>query len=595
MAFDAAELTRDARESGLRRASGSSIDAAELPRDARELDLGPESVFRVPVTSPRDLSRRDVLAGFLGVPVALAACRTRGGLPPGELVHRAEILGHRVRDGVRVAVESATRERVPVVIVGAGVAGLSAAWRLARAGFDRFAVIDLEDAPGGTAMSGAGPTGAYPWGAHYVTVPMQTHRAMVRLLDEMHVLEGRDPDGEPIVAEQFLCREPSERVFADGAWHEGLYLRDGASPDDLAQLARFQREMERWAAWRDGRGRRAFAIPTAHASDDAEVTALDRLSMRAWMDAHGFTSRRLRWLVDYACRDDFGSTPDDTSAWAGVFYFASRIEREGAEAQAVITWPEGNGRLVAHLHAAVRDCVRLGLAAVDIAPVVRDGGAGVDVAVLARDGSTRVLEADQVIFAGPRFVLPHVVRPYRAAPPQYVTEFVYGAWMVANVSLVHRPRSVGFAPAWDNVFYDSPSLGYVTNTHQQLRDHGPTTLTYYYPLCDHDPRVARRRLLSAGRDEWADVALSDLARAHPEIRSLATRLDVVRWGHAMVRPRPGFVWNPARIAASAPDRGIHFAHTDLSGLALFEEAFDHGIRAAEEVLAARRVTSESFR
>jgi hypothetical protein len=32
---------------------------------------------------------------------------------------------------------------------------------------------------------------------------------------------------------------------------------------------------------------------------------------------------------------------------------------------------------------------------------------------------------------------------------------------------------------------------------------------------------------------------------------------------------------------------VHFAHTDLSGLALFEEAFWHGRRAAAEILVAQ--------
>jgi hypothetical protein len=55
----------------------------------------------------------------------------------------------------------------------------------------------------------------------------------------------------------------------------------------------------------------------------------------------------------------------------------------------------------------------------------------------------------------------------------------------------------------------------------------------------------------------------------------------------MIRPRPGFARSNARREAAAPFRGIHFAHTDLSGVALFEEAFYHGIRAAEEVLDSR--------
>jgi hypothetical protein len=72
--------------------------------------------------------------------------------------------------------------------------------------------------------------------------------------------------------------------------------------------------------------------------------------------------------------------------------------------------------------------------------------------------------------------------------------------------------------------------------------------------------------------------------AHPDLRPLGQRLDIMRWGHAMVRPRPGFIWGTARRRAAEPLRGIHFAHCDLSGLALFEEAFHHGLRAAEEVL-----------
>jgi hypothetical protein len=51
----------------------------------------------------------------------------------------------------------------------------------------------------------------------------------------------------------------------------------------------------------------------------------------------------------------------------------------------------------------------------------------------------------------------------------------------------------------------------------------------------------------------------------------------------MIRPRPGFIWSGARSQAMKPYRNIHFAHSDLSGIALFEEAFYHGLRAADEV------------
>jgi hypothetical protein len=160
--------------------------------------------------------------------------------------------------------------------------------------------------------------------------------------------------------------------------------------------------------------------------------------------------------------------------------------------------------------------------------------------------------------------------------------------MVANLFLKDRPRSLGFPLAWDNVLYESESLGYVTATHQRGLDRGPTIFTYYYPLTDPNPREARARLLETDWRGWADVTLTDLNRAHADIRSQVERLDVMRWGHAMIRPRPGFVWGGARTKAMQPFRGIHFANTDLSGMPLFEEAFHHGMRAADEVLKLHR-------
>jgi hypothetical protein len=159
--------------------------------------------------------------------------------------------------------------------------------------------------------------------------------------------------------------------------------------------------------------------------------------------------------------------------------------------------------------------------------------------------------------------------------------------MVANLHLRDRPAEAGVPLAWDNVLHDSPSLGYVVATHQADLDHGPTIFTYYYPMTNQDAAAGRRQMESLDWREWAELALSDLERPHPDIRGLVQRLDVMRWGHAMIRPRPGFLWGKDRRTAAQPHRGVHFAHSDLSGLALFEEAFDQGVRAAEAVMRQR--------
>ena len=532
------------------------------------------------------MNRRDILAAFLGVPFALAACR-RSDVPPlpeGEIVGASDVFGHRLRDEPPIEVPQDAWSNIPFVIVGGGVAGLTAAWRISKQKFFDFVLLELEGAPGGTSRSGSNRSISFPWGAHYIPTPMKENFQLISLLRHMGVVEGENENGEPIIGEQFLCRDPEERVFYKGRWYEGLYLHAGESEEDKQQYQKFNAEVNKWISWRDASGRRAFTIPISACSDDAEVTALDRISIGEWMNQRGFTSPRLRWWVEYACRDDYGMTLDQTSAWAGLFYFCSRVATPGVESQSLITWPEGNGHLVQYLFEQVKEKVQLDRAAVEVIPLED----GVDVVTLDREGrNPRGFHAKRVIFAAPQFMARYVIRPYRNNPPPHISEFQFGAWMVANLTLKDRPKpgsARDFPLAWDNVLYESPSLGYVVATHQRGIDRGPTVLTYYYPLVNQDPRVARARLLETDWRGWAEITLSDLSRAHPDIRGLVERLDVMRWGHAMIRPRTGFMWGEARRKGRQVIRGIHFAHSELSGVALFEEAFEMGLRAADEVL-----------
>jgi len=107
--------------------------------------------------------------------------------------------------------------------------------------------------------------------------------------------------------------------------------------------------------------------------------------------------------------------------------------------------------------------------------------------------------------------------------------------------------------------------------------------TWYYPFSDADPHAVRKKLAGAGHAEWAETIVTDLERAHPDARSKIEHIDVAFWGHGMIRPRVGAACGAERLARLTPRGAVHFAHTDLSGIALFEEAFDHGLRAAREI------------
>jgi hypothetical protein len=206
----------------------------------------------------------------------------------------------------------------------------------------------------------------------------------------------------------------------------------------------------------------------------------------------------------------------------------------------------------------------------------------------------RSRRARQVIVATPRFVAARLVPALADAP--WLSRFTTSAWVVCNVHFDERPAvspRAGTPVAWDTVLYDSASLGFVDATFQRGRDHGPTVWTWYQPLVG-EAAAARATLQSLDRAGWAEHCLRDLSRAFPDVRARATRVDVCRWGHAMVRPTPGLASSGALAAAARPVRGvddrprIHFAHTDLSGMALFEEALWHGARAADDAVAALR-------
>lgn len=534
------------------------------------------------------MNRRELLSSFLGVPLVMASgCGlTTPKLPPkGEIVGGSASVGHRIRDGFRPILPSGGWTETDVVIVGGGIAGLSAARNLVRSGIERFVLLELEEKPGGTSVSGESKLIAYPWGAHYLPVPLPHNQPLIELLDELGIVEGYGEDGSPRIAEQHLCRAPQERVFHDGVWHEDLYLRDGAGDADLAELNSFQKRVHKFVSWRDLSGRRAFTIPAAECSREAELLVLDQLTMADWLRTQKFSSERLFKFVDYACKDDYGMTVEQTSAWAGLFYFASRVGEPGANSQPFITWPEGNGRIVSHLVSLSEKQIHSGWAVTGIKPGEADSDFIEVTAFRAGTDEARGWRAKRVIFAAPPFLAPYLIRNLDEKRIAAFREFQFGSWLVANLHLSDRPKSEGFPLCWDNVIYNSPSLGYVAATHQRGLDFGPTVLTYYYPLCDDDPKVARERLLSLSWEEWADVVLTDLEQAHPEIRSLCQRLDIMRWGHAMVRPRPGFISGKARTLCAKPFRGVHFAHSSLSGLALLEEAFFHGERAAAEIVS----------
>ena len=101
-------------------------------------------------------------------------------------------------------------------------------------------------------------------------------------------------------------------------------------------------------------------------------------------------------------------------------------------------------------------------------------------------------------------------------------------------------------------------------------------------------------LREASREFWAEQILSELELPHANLRQVVTRLDVYRHGHAMCRPLPGLIWGGERARFAADGARLRFAHADVSGFSLFEEAHYRGVLAAERSLRSLGVASASL-
>ncbi len=122
----------------------------------------------------------------------------------------------------------------------------------------------------------------------------------------------------------------------------------------------------------DGRrgsdGRPLFAIPVASQQRRAAPPRRASRSPPTSTDL-GLVSDRLRWALDYACRDDYGCTLAQTSAFAGLHHFLARGLEE-TRGGFLLTWPEGNARLVRGMleRADLGDRLHRGAAVVAVDP-----------------------------------------------------------------------------------------------------------------------------------------------------------------------------------------------------------------------------------
>lgn len=510
--------------------------------------------------------------------------------------------GHLLRDGKTGGNPASSApskiRKTKVIIAGGGVAGLAAARALRLKGLNDFVMLELEDRAGGNSKGGAVNGIPCPLGAHYLPVPSEHAPQAANLRDLLEELGVRQRvAGRWTYDERVLCHSPQERLFFNGSWQDGLLPMQDVSASTLAQYRLFAKLVEA------ARKRSNWSMPASNSTLAGVDAHLLAITFIVYLNQNGLTDPHLRWYLDYCCRDDYGAGIATVSAWAGMHYFASRhgFHAPGAdtsERDSVLTWPEGNGWITQQMALPLGE--RLLTKRIVTRIEVMKHGVEVDV-FDAGTQQTERWQAERCIVALPIFVAARVVKNPPALLQAAAKQTRYAPWLVANIhvdqALHDRP---GAAPSWDNVLYGAAGLGYVDAQHQSLKPiASATVLTYYRAL--GDMTNGRQQLLERPWSGWRDEILAELSSPHPDLAAKTRRIDITRYGHAMMIPAPLDPSNPLhlstvgfqtkirhQLAYSLPkllpkveqkekaQPRLLFAHSDWSGYSVFEEAFAMG-------------------
>jgi phytoene dehydrogenase-like protein len=520
---------------------------------------------------------KGIAAALLVVPI-VQACSKKIAAAIVKLTGTNHILGHKL--WAKDFPAPSQKIEIPYLIIGSGIAGLSAARQFKKRGIDDFLVIEMENHAGGNSSNGENKYSKFPLGAHYLPLPNFHDKELLAFLEEEKIITGYDAKGFPVFDEEQLTFSPQERLYYKNTWQEGLVPRYGNAVVLENEFARFFNQMEAFRIAKGNDGRFVFDIPLSSCSDDLQTKELDGLTMKQWLDQNDYRQDEVQEYINYCCRDDFGLGIEYVSAWAGIHYFAARKHNAGdAYKENVLTWPEGNARLAHHLKKYAEGKIKTNYLAFEV--TVQNEG----VTVKAFDAVNKVtieIVADKVIMAIPQFVAQYLL-PGRK---EIAKQFNYAPWLLATLTVNDLPDDFSYPLSWDNVIFKAKGLGYIYDQHQSLGQmQSRKVITYYHSFSTGDSKKARKAIYKTSKEYWKAQVLDDLNIPHPGIEEFMEEIDIHLLGHGMISPVPGFLFGTAKQQAAKDIEGrIYFAHSDLSGISIFEEAFHQGINAVNKLV-----------
>ncbi len=511
----------------------------------------------------------------------------------GDIVGEDVELGHKLRDGYFRRFEGNSNNKVyPIIIAGMGCSGLTSAWELTRNGFNDYLIVEKEAKPGGISLGDAALGTRFTWGAHYVDIPPLEAKYLHKMFESFGIITDYDINGWPIVKEEYILKKPTVNLYVDNEWVNSRYPKNIAGDDDIDSIRAFYSIIKYYSDYADEDDLPAFTYSIEYTTPKSEIRDLDKISLYDFIIARGLTSKLLHWYLDVIMQDNFGTNIKETSAWVGIHYFCINFYRQGNTDKYgrfmddLLTWPEGNNFLVNKLLQPVpKENQLYNHMIVNVEK--NDNVKNLTVTMYDKLNDRLIKYKTRVlIYALPKYLIPYTIPEMKKAGHYACNSYEYCPWLVANLHVERPPEIEGIPIAWDNIQYDTWHLGYVIPAFQKVQEDikGKETILSFYAALANNFHSERFRLLSNDWNYWAQKIVGALEQMHPGFTKIIRRLDIMKWGHAMVRPYPGFVWGSQRKEMKQTFNNIIFSHSDNGGIPVFEEASYIGLESVYKAL-----------
>ena len=492
-------------------------------------------------------NRRDfikfVVAGAVtaGCPIdlSLVAAQTKTG--ESKKSHAADVEGednricHEVRDkGNQIFTRPPASARHDVVIVGGGVSGLAAAYRLQHLD---FLLLEKEPHWGGNAYEMEYDGSIYATGSAFLTKDEYAYEFAKEI--GLEPLPVNSPDASIIRGE-----------LVHDTWGDGLdKLPYPASVRD--SFKKFKKEM--------------LAI---------DVNKSKELFDQPFSDfVKGYPAEIKQWWDNFG-PSNWGATSEETTAGLGILNLQEMADESRADDR--YTWPGGLGaltkKLAEILQPKYKDHMQTGATTVAVVSETE----GVLVTYML-GGELKTVAAQAVIMATPKFITQRIVAGLPEKQDDAMQKIRYIPYPVVNLIFDKPVINHGY-DTWcpGNTFTDFVVADWIIQKQAGYKQKF-NIVTCYTPMREED----RGYLLNEiGARKIAANVLTDFQKLMPGLNVDPVEVHIYRRGHPLYMSTPKLYTQVQPLARHAMDR-VFFANTDSEGP---ESTTNTGILAAQRAV-----------